>query len=285
MPRVKIVANSSCTLSSELIKEYDITIISHTVTLGGKTFREVDIPPREYYQLLQESKDFPTTSQPPLQEIIDTYKKLSQETDSVIVVQVPRTFSKAYDLSLEARKYVPGLRVEVFDTGMGAGAEGIIALEAARMAKKGASLEEILTHIKKVTKYTEIIVVLDTLEYLYRGGRIGRVQALLGTALRIKPVVGIRNGLATPLAKVRTHQQALEFIVRKIKEDFNRTKASNMKCMICRSTTPEMIIEKAYQAITQNFPYEELLVLDFPSAVVSHAGLGAWGVVYYLIVR
>jgi len=283
MSQVKIVANSSCTLSPELIKKYDIAIISHTVTLAGKTYREADLPPREYYQLLLESKEFPTTSQPPLQEIIDTYKKLSQETDSVIVVQIPRTFSKAYDLAVEAKKYVPDLRVEVFDTGLGAGAEGIIALEAARMAKKGASIEEILNHIKKVTKYTEIIVVLDTLEYLYRGGRIGRVQALLGTVLRIKPVIGIRDSLATPLAKVRTHQQALEFIVRKIKDDFPRTKASSMKCMICRSTISE-IVEKAYQAITQNFPCEELHVLDFPPAVVSHTGPSAWGVVYYLIV-
>ncbi|MDZ4277827.1 MAG: DegV family protein [Dehalococcoidia bacterium] len=209
---VRLVTDSTADLPPELASELDITIVPLSVIFGAESFRDgVDLTSEDFFRRLAEASELPTTSQPSVGEFQSTYEQLAEKTDRLLSIHVSSRFSGTAEAARQAAAALSDrCRIEVLDSGTISMAMGFAVLAAARAARQGGDLDECAEAARSVLRRHRLAVALDTLEYLRRGGRIGRAQAFLGGLLRLKPILTIRDGEAHPLARVRTHQKALE---------------------------------------------------------------------------
>jgi len=179
---------------------------------GAETFRDgVDLTPDQFYQKLQTSKAFPATSVPPPDAYAAAYDRLAEEADAIVVVTVTSRLSATHEVALQATgEMKKKCRVEVVDSKTATMAQGFIAMRAAQAAKKGAKLKEVMEVVDKDIPRATFLAAFDTLEYLRRGGRIGRAQALMGSMLRINPLITLKDGLVEPAGRTRSRSKAID---------------------------------------------------------------------------
>lgn len=213
---VLVVTDSTADLPPELVAELGITVVPLRVIFGDESFRDgVDLTSDEFFRRLQEAPELPTTSQPSVGEFLQVYEELAQRTDRIISIHVSSRFSgTVVTARTAAQSLAARCSIEVIDSNSVSMAMGFAVIAAARAARDGADLDACAEAARSVLRRQRIAVVVDTLEYLRRGGRIGRAQAFLGGLLRLKPILTIRDGEAYPLARVRTHRRALEEALR-----------------------------------------------------------------------
>jgi len=219
-PKVKIVTDSSAYLLPETITRYDIRVVPLKIAFGTEVYSEgVDITNEEFYRRLAEDSTLPTTSQPSASDFIQVYAELVQLGHPIFSIHISSKLSGTISSALAARDAFPDSQIEVVDWLSNGFA--LLVLAAARAAEEGQGLAEIKAIIKRLTARINIFAMLDTLEYLRRGGRIGGAGALLGTILKIKPIVALENGEVKPLAKVRTRGKAVEYMLRLMEKQTN----------------------------------------------------------------
>ncbi len=213
---VKVVTDSTADLPAEIGRELDITVVPLRVIFGEHVYRDgIDLSGEEFFQRLDSSKELPTTSQPSTGEFIQVYERLSEQTNRILSIHLSSRFSGTVETARRAAQALIGrCTIEVMDSATVSMAMGFAVIAAAKAARDGADLEACAVAAHSVLRRQRLAVALNTLEYLRRGGRIGRAQALLGGLLNIKPVLTIRNGEAHPLARVRTRQKALHEVLR-----------------------------------------------------------------------
>lgn len=223
---VKIVTDSCSDIAPQLARELGITVVPLYVQFGNESYRDnVDLGTEEFYQKLQTSKVNPTTSTATPADFAQIFTSLADETREILAITVSETFSATYASALQGKAMVKkDCRIEVIDSQAGAGAEMLLVISAAKMARAGANLDEVIGHLKKAIPRVHIRMTFDTLEYLRRGGRIGMAQAFLGSLLKVNPVLGIKDGQAFPIARCRNRAQAIEFLVNFVK-GFRRIEA------------------------------------------------------------
>ncbi|HEU5438215.1 MAG TPA: DegV family protein [Ktedonobacterales bacterium] len=214
---VRILVDSTADLPPERARELGITVAPLTVLFGDESFRDgVDLDGRAFYERLAKSSVTPTTSTPPPGLFEEYYRKLiSDGATGILAIHIGSGLSATYSVSRTAADVVSpetGVPIEVLDSGTVSGGFGLTAQIVAREANNGASLEQVTEHAKSLLSRTHLVAVLDTLEYLRRGGRIGNAQALLGGLLNVKPLLGVRDSQVIPLERVRTRGKALERI-------------------------------------------------------------------------
>lgn len=210
-PHVAVVADTTTYAPAALLDELGIQRVSLYVGWGEDKLPEVEITDLEdFYARLRDSSDLPTTSQPSVGDFVSVYEPLVRAGRDVISIHIAEGLSGTCASAREAAAQLadaPG-RIEVVDGATGAGGLGCLVLTAGRAAKRGLGLEEIRAEVARAHESLELWFCLDTLEYLRRGGRIGAAQALLGSALRIKPILTFGTEIA-PVGRVRTHARAL----------------------------------------------------------------------------
>ncbi|NPA26618.1 MAG: DegV family protein [Chloroflexi bacterium] len=209
--RVAVVTDSTAYLPEDLRQRYNIRVVPLRLHWGDQTYRDgIDITPETFYQRLRQAQEIPTTSQPPMQDFLDTYRALAEEGyDAIVAVLISSGISGTV-ASARAAAQECRLPVQVVDTRSTSVAQGWIALEAARAAEQGASLEEVVARAEAVRERMAIWFVVDTLKYLHKGGRIGGASRLLGTMLNIKPLLYFTpHGTIDALERVRTKRRAL----------------------------------------------------------------------------
>jgi len=172
MSGVRVVSDSAVCLPKQLIEKYNIELVPETIIFGTKVYRDgVDLVPSEFYVKLGEAKDLPTTSAPSPQDFIDAYQKVGKDADAIACILVTAGFSHmGLQAALTARESVPQPPIEIFDSRTALGAYGFIVLAAAKAAAAGKSLPEVLQAAKDVQKRVNLILTLDTLKYLAKGG-------------------------------------------------------------------------------------------------------------------
>ncbi len=209
---VKIVTDSVADLPPEVARELGITVVPLVLRFGAETFRDgVDLTPDQFYQKLQTSKAFPATSVPPPDAYAAAYDRLAEEADAIVVVTVTSRLSATHEVALQATgEMKKKCRVEVVDSKTATMAQGFIAMRAAQAAKKGAKLKEVMEVVDKDIPRATFLAAFDTLEYLRRGGRIGRAQALMGSMLRINPLITLKDGLVEPAGRTRSRSKAID---------------------------------------------------------------------------
>lgn len=207
---VHIVTDSTSDISKELAAEYDITVVPLTISFGQESFRDgLDLTADEFYARLQTTKALPTTSQPPPALFQHAYEHLITRGD-IVSVHVSYKFSGTIDTARAAARAVAPERISIVDSTSASMGLGMCALAAARVAKSGGTREECAAAAESVAGRLRIAVAFETLEYLRRGGRIGRATAFLGGLLRLKPILTVKDGEAFPVTRVRSRAKALD---------------------------------------------------------------------------
>ncbi|HUV75031.1 MAG TPA: DegV family protein [Dehalococcoidales bacterium] len=211
---IKIVTDSVADLPPQIVKDLDITVIPVNVCFGEEVYRDgIDISAEQFYAKLAGSKVMPVTSVPGLGVFAETYGKLAEETDEILFISLSSKLSSVYKVAQQSVELMKKkCRVEVVDSQWVIMAQGFIVMTAARAAQAGASLDEVLNIVHRNINRVQLCSVFDTLEYLKRGGRIGRAAALLGTMLHVHPIIGLKDGEVVPMGRKRSRAQAIDYL-------------------------------------------------------------------------
>ena len=214
MPNVAIVTDSVADLPPQVAEEFGITVVPLVVRFGTDLYRDsLDLSPDQFYEKLRTSKVLPATSVPPPAAFADAYNKLAEKTNEIVVISLTSKVSATYQVALQAVGLMKKkCRVEVIDSQWAVMAQGFIAIAAAKAAQGGASLDEVLDAAHHTMHRVGIRAAFDTLEYLERGGRIGKAQAFLGSLLKVNPIIGIKDGEVHPCARERSRAKAINYL-------------------------------------------------------------------------
>ena len=217
---MKIITDSTADLSRDLYQKYDIGIVPLTIRLGEKTWLDFyDIEPDEYYKMLRNSKAFPTTSQPSPQDFIDAFAPFTAKGEPVLSIHISSKLSGTYQSAALARSHFPEARIEVVDSLQTSLGLGMILLLCAEKTNSGASFESVVDFAQGLTRKIKTYFSVDSLEYLHRGGRIGKAQAFLGTVMKIKPLLKLMEGEVQPVEKIRTTERLLNRFVELVEDE------------------------------------------------------------------
>lgn len=265
---VKIVSESLADIPSEVAKKLRITIVPLNVHFGSETFRDgIDLTTDQFYERLVGSKIFPTTTVPPLSVFVNTYDKLAKETDEILVITFSHKLGAGYNTALEAKGLMKRkCRVEVIDSGWATMAEGLIVMAAAKAAQAGAGLDEVVNLTRRNIPRVDVRMVFDTLEYLSRGGRIGKAQAFLSSVLKVHPVLGIRGGEVYPFAREHSRTRAIDYLYN-FATSFSRIEGMAVE----DATTPDEADELA-KRLGSKFPKVLIYRAKVSPVVGAHVG-------------
>jgi DegV family protein with EDD domain len=214
MPNVAIVTDSVADLPPQVAEEFGIIVVPLVVRFGADLFRDsLDLSPDQFYERLKTTKALPASSVPPPAAFADAYDKLAERTNEVLVINLTGKLSATYEVALQARGLMKKrCRVEVLDSQWAVMAQGFIAIVAAKAAQSGASLNEVLDIARHTMQRVDMRAAFDTLEYLERGGRIGKAQAFLGSLLKVNPIIGLKGGEVYPCARERSRAKAIDYL-------------------------------------------------------------------------
>jgi DegV family protein with EDD domain len=274
---IKIVTDSTADIPDKLAKELDISVVPQILVFGEKTYRDrIDITNEEFYRKLLKEPIYPHTSQPSPQDFVDIYTSLSkQKPDGIVSILISTKLSGTINSAEQAKKIVKGdCPIQIIDSQIVAMAIGVIVIAAARMAKAGKSMSEITDAVKKMIPNVKLFILFDTLEFLAKGGRIGKVKSLLGSILNVKPMVTVKDGELVPMGQVRSRAKGKEKLLDMVK-NFKDVE----DVAIIYTTTPDEASELA-ESINRmtGFPREKIYVEQVGPVLATHAGPGVLGI-------
>jgi len=211
---VRVVTDSVSDLPPQVAQELGITVVPINVRFGTEVYRDgVDLTTEQFYERLKNSHTLPLTSVPTPAAYAEVYNKLAEETDEILVVTVSAKLSGTYEVASQSVGLLKrDCRVEVLDSRCAVMAQGFITITAARTAQAGAGLDEVLATARRNMSRVDFRGAFDTLEYLKRGGRIGKAQALLGSMLKVNPIIALREGEVFPIGRERSRAKAVEHL-------------------------------------------------------------------------
>lgn len=207
---VKVLVDSTCDLLPEEAAGYGLHFIPMYVTLSGRTYRDdgKELSREEFYRRLRTERELPRTSQPSIGDFEQAFQELTADGSELLCLTLSSKLSGTWQAAKAAVELVPSARIHVMDTRVVSVALSLLAIQAAEMASAGVPAEDIIAALESIERQFRIVFVVETLEYLQKGGRIGTASALLGTLLDIKPLLTIKDGLVQPLHKVRSKKAA-----------------------------------------------------------------------------
>jgi len=265
---VKLVTDSVADLPPEVVKELEITVIPLNVHFGQETYRDrVDLGSDDFYQKLEHSSTFPSTSAPSPGLFAEVFDGLAIKCNQIMGVFVSRKLSATYDSAVQGVRLMKRkCQVEIVDSALGIMGQGLLVMEAAKKALSGANLSELAEMVSKNIPRVHIRITLDTLEYLARGGRIGKVQALMGSVLRMNPILGIKDGVAFPFARVRSRAKATDWLC-----EF-ASKFEKVKALAVEYGTNVAEAKALAERISSIFPKVPIYLSNVSPVIGTHTG-------------
>jgi DegV family protein with EDD domain len=275
---MKIVTDSTADLPSELVEEYGIEIVPLTVRLGDKTFRDYyDVSPVEFYQMLHETGDFPTTSQPSVEEFLSTYEKLGKD-EKILSIHISMELSATCQSAGVAVQQLSDWDITVIDSRLTSVGLGLMVLEAAKAIRSGADAEEVMELVERLKSEIKVYFSVDSLEHLQKGGRIGRAQAFAGTMLKIKPLLALEGGMVVPVEKIRGSRRLIRRMAELVKADAGENKV--VKAGFVWGESAEQVNELVGQ-LNNSVQLEEVCRNNIGTVITSHAGPTTFGIGYF----
>ena len=265
---VKIVTDSTSDVTTEIAQELGITVIPILVRFGTETFRDgVDLTADDFYYKLEHGKIMPASAVQSPAIYAEAYDKLAEETDEILFIALGRKLSASYNTALQGVELMKRqCRVEVIDSQSAIMGEGLVAIAAAKAAQAGANLDEVMDITRNNVSRSDIRVAFDTLEYLKRGGRIGKAQALLGSMLKVNPVLTIKDGEVEPTGRTRSRAKAIDYLY-----NFAMSFAHIDEMAVEHATTldeAEILVER----LSSKFPKERMYQAKVGCVVGTHVG-------------
>lgn len=283
MSKIRIVTDSTADLSQELVECYQIKVVPLDVLIEGTAYKDkIDLTNEEFYGILRSMKDLPTTSQPSPAVFADVYRELAAEgAEHIISIHISSDLSGTYQSSVLAAGMVEQeVAVHNFDSRSATMGLGLVVLSAARMVEEGHSVEEILDSVKVIIQKLDLYFLLDSLDNLHKGGRIGKASHLFGSLLNIKPVLNLSNGVISAYEKVRGNKdnKALERLIAILAEKIDPSKKLYCTMGYCDNRdVAEYIVER----LQNHVDCDEFVYLQIGSVVGTHIGMGAVGMAFY----
>ncbi len=278
LPRVGVVTDSNADVPLDLRDQYGIVVAPLTVHFGAAQYRDgIDITAREFFARLRAGGVLPTTSQvstggwtAAYLQAIEQAQAAGTELTGLVVITIASSFSGTYSAACAAAAGMD-IPIEVIDSQQISLATGWLVLAAARAAQAGHSLADIAAQLREMVPRIRLWGMLDSLEYVQRGGRIGKGSALLGNLLNVKPMLQIREGEVLPIGRVRTRQRAFQRLIELLEEEQPVEELG-----VIHSDFPAAAAELA-DMVADRWPRERLLVVEIGPVLGTHLGPGAIG--------
>ncbi len=280
---IKIVTDSTCDLPDDLRKKYDIRVVSQNVIFGTQTYQDgVDITPQRLYEILPTAKEHPKTSQATPAQFLQLYRPLIQAGHEIVSVLLSSKLSGTYASAVAAKKdleeeFKKELPITILDTPWVSMALGMLCLIAAQVAEAGQSRDQVVAAVNAIIPKMNVIFVLDTLEYLRRGGRIGAASAMLGTMLNFKPMLTLKDGAVHPLEKPRSRAKALRRMMEMLQQQAGK-KPLHIAVLNANVQDEAKAVE---DELKKNFICVEFYSVLLTPAIGVHTGPGTLGVAFY----
>lgn len=275
MAKVKIVTDSVADIPEALLKELDITTVPCIVRFGGEEFRDrIDLSLSEFYKRLESSPALPSTSQPAVGVFEEVYRKLAEATDEILSIHLTGALSGTLNTARLAAENITNAKIELIDSQQITMALGWLVILAARAAREGYPLAQIKTRVEDALSRLHLIAMLDTLEYVKRGGRLGKAAALLGTLLNVKPLLSFAHSELIPLENVRTQARALARL-----EEIVLASGPIQELAVIHAAA-EQSARKLKQSLAKTFPEDRILLTETGPVLGAHAGPGAVGIAW-----
>lgn len=278
MSKVAIVTDSTAYIPDDLVQKHQIRVAPQVLVWGNETLRDgVDIQPEEFYTRLEKASIMPTTSQVTIGSFKDVFEELHSQGYDILAILISSKLSGTVDSAVQARDMLPEAHIEIVDSFTTAMALGFIDLLASRAAEEGASLAECKALAERATQHTGIVLAVNTLEFLHRGGRIGGGTRFLGTALNIKPVLEVTGGQIEAVERVRTRKKSLSRIVDLTEERIAGRQPVRLAAL--HANAPEearALLEEA----KERFGAIETVFSQVSPVVGTHAGPGTLGLAF-----
>ena len=273
MTKIKIVTDSSVTIEPELVKQLDITIVPLSVMIDNVVYSDADLKEEgKFLQLMQESKNLPKTSQPPVGVFAEVFEELSKDGSQILAIHMSHALSGTVEAARQGAS-LSTADVTVIDSSFTDQALKFQVVEAAKLAQEGKDMEEILTRVEEVKNHTELYIGVSTLENLVKGGRIGRVTGLLSSLLNIRVVMQMKDHELQPMVKGRgakTFKKWLDELTISLSE------RSVAEIGISYSGSDDWA--KEMKESLQAYVEKPISVLETGSIIQTHTGENAWAI-------
>lgn len=278
---IKIVTDSTSYISDEYIKKYDIKLVSLNVIINGVSSREVDIENEVFYEEIKNSKEIPKSSQPIPEEMLNTFREIVEDGDSIVGIflssKMSGTYSNANMIKDMILEDYPDAEIHILDSKTNCMQMGFAVIEAARTAIEGKSINEVINAANHVINNSRFLFTPETLEYLKKGGRIGGAAALFGNVLQIKPILTVVNGETSVFKKVRTRKKAIEEIVKTVLEEIESKGLGDIVVHHINCQEDGLKLAKALE----NKLGKKVEIQSIGPVIGVHVGPGSIGIAYY----
>lgn len=278
-----VVSDSNVSLPPNVVRGLPLFLAPLQVRIGEQVYADgVDITPAEFYTLLRSSGDPPTTAAPSPGAFLDAIRRAGDAADEIICITLSAELSATYSAAKEAvrlaRAQLPHLSVSLVDSRSAGAAQGLIALDAARLAASGASAGDVLARVERRIGNTHFIGYLSTLYYLWRGGRVPRLFMWMGSMLQMKPILQLSAGRIGMVERPRTEAKALARLTAMAAE---RTAGRPVRAAVTHAAEPERAAMLAEQ-LRSRLCIEELFITEFTPAIGAHTGPGLVGCAFHV---
>lgn len=278
---VKIVTDSTSYIPTEYIRKYDISVVSLNVIINEKSIRELDTDNKTFYIEMEKSNVIPKSSQPIPEEMLNTFKNIVKNGDSVVCVflssKLSGTFSNSNLIKNMVLEEYPDADITIIDSKTTCMPMGFAVLEGAKACYNNKSKDEVIDIINKTLRQSNFIFSPQTLDYLKKGGRIGSASALLGNILQIKPILTVVDGMTAVFTKVRTRKKAIDVMVNKIYDDVNKNNLGDVIVHHINCEDEGLVLAKRLEE-KLNIPVK---IQSIGPIVGIHVGPGSIGIAYY----
>jgi DegV family protein with EDD domain len=278
MGKTVIVTDSTAYIPAALVQKHGIKVAPLSLIWGNESYHDgTEITPPEFYKRLTTAKVMPSTSQTTPGEFKNIFAPIVEAGDSVLAVLISSKLSGTVDSAVQAKAAMPGASIEIVDTLSTAMALGYIALAAARAANDGANLADAAAAARKAVDCSGVIFIVDTLEFLRRGGRIGGAAAFLGTAMNLKPILTLHEGKLEAVDKVRTKRKATERMLDIVEERIGTRRPLRIATL---QAAAEEEAKQLLETAGKRFKPEESVFSEVSPVIGTHVGPGTIGLAW-----
>ena len=260
-------------------KEYDIQAIPINIQFGDETYLQgVDLSNEAFYRKVEETGKVPKTSQPSPFQFKEFYERVAQAGDTILSLHVTSKLSGTFESAVAAARELSGkFNVIPFDSGAGSAALGMMCREARMMERAGAAAQQIIERMYQIRRNVQIVLTMDKLDYARMSGRVGTLQAALASALNVKPIVVLKEGLLDMAEKVRTRGKALDRVLEML---YNRFEKEPVHVAAVHARDPESA-KSLFERARKTFNIHELIITELSVAVAANLGPGTVGLIVY----
>ncbi len=278
---IKIITDSTCNLSQEVLEQYDIRVAPISIQFKEETFEEgIDIDHDLFYRKIEEMGIIPTSAQPTPAWFAKFYREFTDQGHSILVITITSHHSGTYDSAILAKSMVPEADIEVFDSLGISMSTGWIVLEAARAIEAGQNRGQILSRLTEIRERMNFFFTPATLKYLQMSGRVGTLKGVIGSLLSVKPIISTKEGVLGVAESIRTRTKAVDRIIELTEEAVGTSDPINLAVVHAR--VPEEGRE-LLERVKNHFNCKETMIAELVCSLAVHGGPGVLALISYKV--